>query len=108
MLLAVDIGGTKLAVGAATRDEFAATGRLTTLVKELIPEPGDPDTVIARIVEIAQSITVPDRYESIGISIGGPLDHRTGTVVNFPHLPGWQWIPLCDRLAFQIGAPARL
>ncbi|MBC8145979.1 MAG: ROK family protein [bacterium] len=108
MLLAIDIGGTKLAVGAATRDEFAATGRLTTLVKELIPAPGDPETVIARIVEIATSMNAPGGFESIGISIGGPLDHRTGTVINFPHLPGWQWIPLSDRLSFQLGAPARL
>lgn len=108
MLLAVDIGGTKLAVGCATRAGFAAAGRLTTLVKERIPAPGDPDTVIARVVEIAHSLSGSDGYESIGIAIGGPLDHRTGTVINFPHLPGWQWIPLSDRLAFHLGAPTRI
>jgi glucokinase len=108
MVLAIDIGGTKLAVGATTRDELARTGRLATLLKEPIPAPGDPATVIARVIELARSIAPSEGFEAIGVSIGGPLDHESGMVVNFPHLPGWKEIALCDELARALGAPARL
>lgn len=107
-LLAIDIGGTKLAVGATTRDDLARSGRIATLRKEPIPAPGDPATVIARVVEIAREIAPSEGYDAIGISIGGPLDHAAGVVVNFPHLPGWKGIALCDELATALGAPARL
>jgi glucokinase len=107
-LLAIDIGGTKLAVGAASREAFARTGRLETLRKEPIPPPGDPATVVARIVELAREIEPAGGYDAIGISIGGPLDHEAGVVINFPHLPGWRDIALREDLSLALGARARL
>ena len=106
-VLAIDIGGTKLAVGTTTRDVLERTGALTVLKKEPIPAPGDPSTVVGRIVELAKTLHA-GAYEAIGISIGGPLDHESGTVVNFPHLPGWKDIPLSSILSDALGAPARL
>lgn len=108
LILAVDIGGTKLAVGAARRDEFERTGRLEWLMKEPVPAPGTPDRVIARVLEMARGIAGDEPIASIGISIGGPLDHAAGIVVNFPHLPGWRDIPLCEQISRALGAPARL
>jgi glucokinase len=110
LLLAVDIGGTKLALGIAHADRLAASGMVKRIVKEPIPAPGTPDVVIARIVEQARGLVAAEggNVAAIGISIGGPLDHRSGTVLNFPHLPGWRDIPLRDILADALGAPARL
>src|SRR5688500_8000273 len=92
LLLAIDIGGTKLAIGIARRDEFLATGELEEIVKEPIPSPGTPEVVIARVIGLAYELLQRHDGElcTVGISIGGPLDHLTGTVVNFPHLPGWK------------------
>jgi glucokinase len=108
LLLAIDIGGTKIALGTARRDLFAGTGRLARIIKEPVPQPGTPAIVIARILELARDLVDAEggSIERIGISIGGPLDHTTGTVINFPHLPGWKNIPLCDAISRSLGAPA--
>lgn len=109
-ILAIDIGGTKLAIGVVRRDEFRATGRLAAVTKEPVPAPGTPDVVIARVIAIARELLAAEggRLDAIGISIGGPLDHTTGTVVNFPHLPEWRMIPLCSEISDALGAPASL
>jgi glucokinase len=110
LLLAVDIGGTKLAMGVARLESFRASGRLEHIIKEPIPSPGTPEVVIARILEQARELidAYGEELASIGISIGGPLDHLSGTVINFPHLPGWRDIPLRDILSDALGAPAAL
>jgi len=110
LILALDIGGTKLAVGVAERERFARTGRLTRIVKEPIPEPGTPEAVIPRLLELALELAAAEDgiISSAGISIGGPLDHTTGTVINFPHLPGWKDVPLCAEIRTALGIPAAL
>jgi len=110
LLLGIDIGGTKLAVGVARRGRFAITGELASIAKEPVRGPGRPDDLIPRALELARALIAGEggKLGAIGISIGGPLDHLSGRVVNFPHLPGWRDIPLCDRVAGGLGAPARL
>lgn len=110
LLLAFDVGGTKLAVGIAQVERFRETGVFDALVKELIPSPGTPDVVIQRLTEIGKELLekADGQLAGIGISIGGPLDHLTGTVLNFPHLPGWLNIPLCQQLSKTFGVPAAL
>lgn len=109
-LLAIDIGGTKLAIGIARREEFLDTGEFAEILKQPTPPPGTPEVVIARVIELSRELLERHGGElaSIGISIGGPLDHTTGTVINFPHLPGWKNIPLCQKISDALGAPARL
>lgn len=110
LLLAVDIGGTKLALGVAEAERFRASGKLDRIVKEPIPFPGTPDEVIARSIELAHELLADagGKPAAIGISIGGPLDHESGRVINFPHLPGWRDIPLRQLLSDHLAAPARL
>lgn len=110
LLLAFDIGGTKLAVGIAPVARFRQTGTFDALVKEPIPLPGTPDVVTQRLVKIGRQLLAESNGQlaGIGISIGGPLDHLTGTVLNFPHLPGWRNIPLRQQLSEAFGAPAGL
>ena len=110
LLLAFDIGGTKLAVGIAPIVQFRQTGTFDALVKEPIPSPGTPDVVAQRLLEIGRQLiaNANGQLAGIGISIGGPLDHLTGTVLNFPHLPGWLNIPLCQQLSEAFGVSAWL
>lgn len=107
-ILAIDIGGTKLAVGITTRERLERERRFDELRKEPIVAPGDPPTVIARVIELARDLAPRGGFEGIGISIGGPLDHESGIVLNFPHLPGWRDIALRDELSRALGAPAVL
>ncbi len=110
LIVAIDIGGTKLAVGTADRRGFAETGRLSRVVKEPIPYPGRPEGVIPRVIELALLLADAEggTISSAGISIGGPLDHENGVVLNFPHLPGWRDIPLAAEIARLLGAPTAL
>ncbi len=110
LILAIDIGGTKLAVGVAEYDEFAETGSLDAVIKEPIPKTGTPDVVVSRILELIPRLTsrASGEISTIGISIGGPLDHETGTVINFPHLPEWKDIALAGRFAKEFGVSACL
>lgn len=110
LLLAIDIGGTKLAIGLAQPEAFAASGQIELVHKEPIPQPGTPEVVIPYVVHRTRELLerMPGTVASMGISIGGPLDHLTGTVVNFPHLPGWRDIPLCAEFSRLLGVPAYL
>ncbi|HVZ38777.1 MAG TPA: ROK family protein [Candidatus Kapabacteria bacterium] len=112
-ILAVDIGGTKIAVGIAERSVFAERGTLARIVTERVPAPGTPAAVVPRVIAIARellgALSDPDPLLSgIGIAIGGPLDHRAGVVINFPHLPEWKNVPLRAMLSEALGAPALL
>lgn len=108
MLVAIDIGGTKLAVGAARASEYAATGRIDRLRKIPVPGNGTPEAVLPVIYSMVEELTAENGIGAIGISIGGPLDHRSGIVINFPHLPEWKSIPLRDMVATHLNAPAAL
>ncbi len=108
MILALDIGGTKLAAGVAEPTAFHATGHFDRVARRPTPRPGEPEEVIATMVEMARELLGESAPTAIGISIGGPLDHGRGLVINFPHLPGWRDIALCDRISRDLGAPSRL
>ena len=49
---------------------------------------------------------VPGRLVAIGVSFGGPVDATRGLVRLSHHVPGWEEIPLADRLRAELGAPA--
>lgn len=100
-LLGIDIGGTKLAVALEVDGERFVR-------KEPIPGEGTPTEVIDRAVTIARELTVETPARALGVSIGGPLDHATGRVLNFPHLPGWRDIPLAEIFAERLELPTLL
>ena len=41
----------------------------------------------------------------IGVSIGGPLDVEQGIIYSPPNLPGWDAVPLKERLEARFGLP---
>jgi glucokinase len=43
---------------------------------------------------------------AVGVSIGGPMNPLTGVVISPPHLPGWEMVPLAERLRKELGMPA--
>ena len=49
---------------------------------------------------------VPGGLVAIGVSFGGPVDAARGLVRLSHHVPGWEEIPLADRLRAELGAPA--
>ena len=104
----VDIGGSKIAVGLAT-----AIGRpLATEVlsnSPLEPLAAVADRVSAAILRLlASSGAKTDRLLGIGIGCPGPLDVRTGRVLQDPTLPGWAGHSVTEAFASRLGVPCAI
>ena len=48
------------------------------------------------------------QIEALGVSVGGPINTLTGTVLSPPHLPGWDRVPLKDMLAQAFRLPVQV
>src|SRR5262245_45028608 len=120
ILLGLDFGGTKLAAGIVD----PASGRV--IASDRIPTPvaGGAAASIAAMLNLAhgllskKSSRIEDRGRDplssilypqligVGVSFGGPVeaDGRTGRLSM--HVPGWENVPLADRMEREFGVPA--
>ena len=65
-----------------------------------------PEAMLADILERSRELLkIFPGVEAIGVSIGGPLDADRGIIHSPPHLPGWDALPLKDRLEEQLRLP---
>src|SRR4051812_44905791 len=94
-VLALDIGGTKLAAGVVMAD-----GSVHGMVVEATLREQGPDAIIPRLfalgrqaIETAGAAGIP-APAAVGISCGGPLDASAGVLINPLHLPGWIDVPI--------------
>ena len=106
--IGVDIGGTKCAVCLGQMSEDSVE-----ILYKCTPHPTasfSPEEMIHRLSEDVRDCMAhaPDRPVGIGISCGGPLDSRTGRILSPPNLPGWDDIPIVERLQAPTGLPAWL
>lgn len=100
---AIDVGGTKIALGVADEDgRLLASERFPTL-----PERG-PDAVIAEAVERLKALAGGEALGAIGVGCAGPLDLDEGLVLSPPNLPGWDRVPLKATLEAAFGVPVAL
>ncbi|BBY80054.1 ROK family protein [Mycolicibacterium pulveris] len=101
--LAIDIGGTKIAVGLVDDD-----GTLVHKLKSPTPD-GDAETVWAAVEAlIGEALAAAGgRVRGVGIGCSGPIDMTTGTVSPI-NIVEWQRFPLADRVAAVVDAPVRL
>jgi glucokinase len=99
--LAVDIGGTKLAVGLVD-----ANGRVVRSERAPTPGSGDPEVIWAALVDLIETVRAPG-INGVGVGCGGPMRWPAG-VVSPLNIPGWRDFPLRDRLAEHCGVPARV
>ena len=105
-VLALDIGGTKLAVAVVTED-----GGCHGLIVEPTRRDEGPDVILARLFEMGhRAIDAAARgpIAAVGISCGGPLERAAGILTGPLHLPGWIDIPITDMTEARFGVPASL
>ncbi len=102
--LAIDIGGTKVAVGLVD-----AAGRL--LARQQAPTiPGaDAETLFDTVLALTERVcaSAAERPDVVGVGCGGPMDPLAGTVSPL-NIPGWQGFPLVERLHGSLGLPVSL
>lgn len=99
-VLAVDIGGTKLAA-AVVRDDASLVAR----VECPTPTTSDADELFAHVTQLVDA-TAPasDNASAIGVGCGGPMTPG-GELVSPLNIPAWRAFPLRARLAAHTGAP---
>lgn len=107
-LIGVDIGGTKVAAGLVTAD-----GAIISKTRAPMTATGDAATgfsaVKAAVDELlAQNPAVRAEIGGIGICSPGPLDPKTGVVINPPNLKCWRNFPLADEVTKLYKIPAKV
>jgi glucokinase len=98
--LTVDIGGTKTAVAVGFND-----GRIADRVEF---STGNPETTLAKIVELGKPLIARHAPAAVGISCGGPMSSQAGLVLGPPNLPGWEYVEVVKVIKNAFGLPAFL
>lgn len=96
MMLALDIGGTKIAGGLVDAD-----GRLSRQATR--PTNPDPAAALHEVISELDAGTVA----GVGIGCAGPIDTVAGTVSPI-NIPAWREFPLVERVRELVGAPVAL
>ncbi|KUI06524.1 ROK family transcriptional regulator [Mycobacterium lehmannii] len=103
LALALDIGGTKIAVGLVD-------GAGTLVHRAELPTPdGDAETIWAAADSLITEAlaTAGGRIRGVGIASAGPIDLSAGTVSPI-NIGSWQRFPIVSRVASAVCAPVRL
>ncbi len=103
----IDLGATKVALGLIDpQNQIIAQCRFPTAAAE------GPAAVTERMVrcveDLAARLPAGARLAGVGICSPGPLDHRTGVIIDPPNLPGWRNVPLRETLAARLDLPVCL
>jgi len=104
-VLAVDIGGTKMAGGVADRD-----GRLVTWSQVPTPQRAGAEELWRTLESLLAGVLRAARVSEadlagIGCGCGGPMEWPAGLVSPL-NIPGWRGFPLRGRLAARFGGNA--
>ena len=103
---AVDFGGTRIR-SAIVLPDGAVEGWNTTET----PRGEGASAVVERVAESVESSITSSGVQAteiraMGVAAPGPLDHKTGTVLHAPNIPGFENVqvagPLIERLGFPV------
>lgn len=102
-LIGIDIGGTKCAVlyGQEESSELhiASDIRFPTSTVDATIE-----KILSIISEVMKRSTLNNEVISaVGVSCGGPLDSRKGLIQSPPNLPGWNNVPIVEKVRTEFG-----
>jgi glucokinase len=90
--LAVDVGGTKLAVARVRND-----GSVQVRAQRPTPQSPDADEIWSALLSLISDVSAGDEPERIGVGCGGPMRWPAGEVSPL-NLPAWRDFPLRRRL----------
>src|SRR5215467_263812 len=104
-ILGVDVGGTKVAVGLVDREgKILAQGRKAMFAQ------GTAEAAFEAVTAAIDATLSPrkDKVSSIGICAPGPLDPKSGVVLNPPNLPCWRNFPLAEKISAKYAVPVKV
>lgn len=100
-VLAVDIGGTKLAAGRVD-----ASGRLLARAVRATPADGDAEDLLGLVLDAVAEVRTGDEA-AVGVGCGGPMAPG-GETVSPLNIPAWREFPLRGRLAALLSLPVHV
>ncbi|MCM1024808.1 MAG: ROK family protein [Roseburia sp.] len=112
----IDIGGTKCSAALGQIQRTAEGGEIRNfhlLGRRSFATAGTPEKVISLLTACVRELAEEnglrrEEFLGLGISCGGPLDHRAGLIKSPPNLPGWDNVPVVRRMEEELGIKARL
>jgi glucokinase len=96
----VDIGGTKVAAGLVDPNGEIGKQTRVPMISDASAEEG-LSAVLQAIAQILPSEALPigdAQVSGIGICAPGPLDPKTGVILNPPNVPCWRNFPLAEEV----------
>jgi glucokinase len=106
-LVGVDVGGTKVAAGLVDRN-----GEIKQQVKIPMSARGQAAGGLAAVLSAVDSVmedsAVKASVGGIGICSPGPLDPKTGVIINPPNLPCWRNYPLAGEVSKIYRVPVKV
>jgi glucokinase len=102
MVIALDVGGTKVAAALVEAD-----GTLRKRRQEPTRPEAGPEALIATLIRLAVALSQEaPAVQAIGVGSAGQIDFRTGRVIYAnENLPGWTGMPIAERLQATLGLP---
>jgi glucokinase len=104
-IAAIDIGGTKIALGLAGLDgQPLIFHRFPTRIKNR------PEQILEEAAAELERMAgeTGTQLVAVGIGCGGPLDRRRGLILSPPNLPGWDEFPIVRLVEERLGLPVLL
>jgi glucokinase len=102
LVLGIDVGGTKIAAGLVNE----SAGVISSVTVPTRAAEGYKIS-LGQVYAAIEKVYQPG-VTGIGICAPGPLNPRTGVVLNPPNMPGWHHVPLRELVAQKFGVPVRL
>lgn len=99
LVMGVDIGGTKIAVGLVD-----AAGKIVSQGRAPMVANDTAAAGLQAVIGAIDSLWFED-VGSIGICAPGPLDPKTGVILNPPNVPCWRNFPLGEKVAGKYSVP---
>jgi glucokinase len=106
-IVGIDIGGTKVAAGIVDLQGVVLAASRTPMVARGSAGEGLAAVETAIKSVIAQK-TSAQEVKGIGICSPGPLDPKTGVVINPPNLPCWRNFPLAESIRNSHRVPVKV
>jgi glucokinase len=108
--IGVDVGGTKVAAGLVnSAGEITHQTRVPMVATDAAAGLAAVNSAIDSVRATASfNSESEDLIAGIGICAPGPLDPRTGVVINPPNLPGWRNFPLAAEVSKAYRLPVRV
>src|ERR1051326_6260208 len=102
LVMGVDIGGTKVAVGL-----IDASGKIVAQGRAPMVANGTADEGLHAVTKAIDSHW-SDKVRAIGICAPGPLDPTTGVILNPPNVACWRNFPLGATMTGKYSVPVKV